>query len=87
MRRSPKLRLESGLNTVRSTRGRFRKWAAAVPLNYAHRSRLLEAEWLRVRGRPFGDVVRCYTKAIELAAEQRYLHDEALAHELCGRST
>ncbi|WAS89871.1 AAA family ATPase [Nannocystis punicea] len=61
------------------------RWAELCPDNLAHRSALLSAELLRVRGdaRAAGDR---YDEAIALAQRGGYLHDEALANELAGLS-
>ncbi|MDI1484183.1 AAA family ATPase [Polyangium sp. y55x31] len=61
------------------------RWAELCPDNLAHRSALLRAELERARGdaRAAGDH---YDEAIALAQRGGYLHDEALANELAGRS-
>ncbi|UQA63493.1 AAA family ATPase [Polyangium aurulentum] len=60
------------------------RWAEFGPQTLGHRSALLLADLERVRGdaRAAGDR---YDDAIALAKQGRYIHDEALANELCGR--
>ncbi len=62
----------------------LRLWAGLAPVNYLHQLDLVLAE----RARAENDnwlAVRRYGKAIQGARENRFVHDEALANELCGR--
>jgi predicted ATPase/signal transduction histidine kinase/ActR/RegA family two-component response regulator len=63
---------------------KLEKLAVAVPVNFAHRYSLLNAEILAVRGK--GDqAIACFDEAIVAAQENGHAHEAALAHELCGR--
>jgi PAS domain S-box-containing protein len=59
-------------------------WAASAPMNYGHKHKLLRAERARVANDPW-QAVRSYEEAIAEARENRFVHEEALANELCGR--
>lgn len=62
----------------------MKKWAVDAPENYLHKWYLVEAEKNRVLGRNTKSV-KCYEKAILLAHNSGYIHDEALANELAAR--
>jgi len=64
-------------------RKRLRNWAMAAPVNFNHKSELLEAEWLRARG-DNTTTLHHYEKAISLARDSGFIHDQALAEELAG---
>ena len=69
---------------VQRTSAMFRKWAARCPENFAHKASLLSAEFARISGRH--DRARAgYDAAIEQAAEQGFIQNEALASELAAR--
>ncbi len=72
---------------ARAIRGPLRKLdklAERCPANFLHKAALLRAERLRVSGD--GEAaLTAYTKAIDEARARGFLHDEALARELCGR--
>ncbi len=57
---------------------RLKKWAGHAPANYLHKWTLVEAERARVLGEPCRDL---YDSAIEQAARNGYVRDEALANE------
>ncbi len=71
------------LAAVDSTQKEFKCWADNAPMNYAHKYLLVEAERWRVLADP-GKAESSYDKAIQLASENGYIHDEALANELAG---
>ena len=60
------------------------KWADGAPMNYRHQYHLLMAEQTRVANEHW-KAVEFYEKAINGAKKNRFIHDEALANELCGR--
>jgi signal transduction histidine kinase/CheY-like chemotaxis protein len=51
--------------------------------NFLHEQRLIEAEYARVQGK-IEEAMAKYDEAIKLAREQRFLHIEALAAQLCA---
>lgn len=53
------------------------------PENHLHKLQLVQAEKARVEGRTL-DAMDLYEKAIARAAEQKFLHEEALAYELAA---
>jgi len=72
------------MRKVSAGRRKMKKWARHAPMNHLHRFYLIEAERLRVLG---SDVRAedCYDRAIELARENLYVNDEALANELAAK--
>ena len=63
---------------------RLCSWADSCPENFRHRHLLLLAEQAHIEGREL-DALPRYDEAIEAAARERFLPDEALANELAGR--
>ena len=61
------------------------QWAAVGPANHAHRVRLVEGELARVQGR-LDDALQAFAEAAQHAADQGFVHEEALAHELAARA-
>ena len=59
-------------------------WAEAAPMNYQHEYDLLRAERYRATNDHW-NAVQFYEKAIKGAQESKFVHEEALANELCGR--
>jgi signal transduction histidine kinase len=57
--------------------------ADAAPMNHLHRWHLVEAERLRVAGQPVA-ALDAYDRAVALAREHRYVHEEGLANELAA---
>lgn len=72
------------IEEAREDLARLRAWADASPENHAHRCALIEAELAATLGN-VGEALAHYDRAITLAAEQRFVNDEALANELCAR--
>ncbi|AUX45151.1 protein kinase [Sorangium cellulosum] len=62
---------------------RLSYFAEGCPENFLHKLRLLQAEFARIQGKTDEAMAR-YDEAIELAREQRFLHIEALAAQLCA---
>ncbi|MBF0529102.1 MAG: GAF domain-containing protein, partial [Deltaproteobacteria bacterium] len=62
----------------------FKNWAALCPENFAHKLRLLKAEQARAQGR-FPEAFELYHQAVELAEQNCFYLDLALALELAGR--
>jgi predicted ATPase/signal transduction histidine kinase len=59
-------------------------WAGQCPANYQHKHLLVEAELASLQGRTH-EAESLYDRAIEGAAQERFIQDEALASELAGR--
>ena len=68
------------LRKVDQIQARMKVWADNAPMNYRHKYDLLEAEKARVTG-DFLKAMECYGRAIRGAAEQGYVHEEALCYE------
>jgi GAF domain-containing protein len=60
------------------------KWADACPENFGDRSALVAAEVARLEVRDL-DAERLYERAIRLARDQGFVHNEGLAYELASR--
>jgi predicted ATPase/GAF domain-containing protein/HPt (histidine-containing phosphotransfer) domain-containing protein len=75
---------EALLERARTGLALFEKWAASCPENYAHRKRLLEAEWAAFEGKREA-ASELYERAIPEAAAQGQSLQIALANELCAR--
>lgn len=63
---------------------KLKKWAKFSPVNNAHRIPLVEAELARVQGN-LSQARELYDQAAQLAHENKFIQDEALANELAGR--
>jgi len=61
----------------------LKKFASFSPMNHQHRYFLIEAELARVKGN-HGRVMLLYEKSIDLAKENRFVQDEAIACELAS---
>ncbi|MBD2679041.1 MULTISPECIES: AAA family ATPase [Nostoc] len=62
----------------------MQQWANYAPMNFLHKFYLVEAERHRVLNQ-FAEAMDDYDRAIELAHEQEYIHEEALAYELAAK--
>ncbi|MBU1195600.1 MAG: diguanylate cyclase [Proteobacteria bacterium] len=68
---------------VKSNQARLNRWANANPDNCLNKHKLVKAEQLRVSGHDF-KAHELYDESILLAHKQGFIHEEALASELCG---
>jgi signal transduction histidine kinase len=62
----------------------LQQWAENAPINYLHKWYLVEAEKHRVLGKK-ADAIDYYDRAIQLAKENQFLNEEALANELAAK--
>ena len=62
----------------------LKNWSKYSPENYLHKYQLLLAEKKRLK-RDFYKASQLYDQAIEGAAKQDYIHEQALAYELAGK--
>ncbi|MEM1162578.1 MAG: AAA family ATPase, partial [Pseudomonadota bacterium] len=67
-----------------TSRALLKLWAERSPANYRHKHLLVEAEIAGIEGR-FNDARDLYDQAIDLARENGFLLEEALACERAGR--
>ncbi|XYH93162.1 protein kinase domain-containing protein [Sorangium sp. So ce1128] len=65
-------------------RSRLEALARSCPSNYRHKVALLDAELCALRGERW-EAIEQYDHAIELAHENEYAQEEAIASERCGR--
>ena len=77
--------LQSGyLQKVAANQIVMQRWADSAPMNYLHKYYLVEAERQRVLGGK-AEAIDLYDRAIDLARENQYPHEEALACELAAK--
>ncbi|HLO86138.1 MAG TPA: AAA family ATPase [Nostocaceae cyanobacterium] len=69
---------------IQANQEKMQKWAAHAPMNHLHKFYLVEAERHRVVGEKLA-AIEMYDKAIALAKENEYIHEEALALELAAK--
>jgi predicted ATPase/signal transduction histidine kinase len=62
----------------------MKKWADSCPDNFLHKYLLVEAEIFRVVGNNM-EAMEIYDQAINLARENQYVNEEALANELAAK--
>ncbi|MEP6490289.1 trifunctional serine/threonine-protein kinase/ATP-binding protein/sensor histidine kinase [Microcoleus vaginatus GB2-A3] len=72
------------LDRVQANQEKMQKWAHHAPMNHLHKFYLVEAERHRVLGEKI-EAIEMYDKAINLAKENEYINEEALAHELAAK--
>jgi PAS domain S-box-containing protein len=72
------------LKRVEENQNKMQKWAEHAPMNHLHKFYLVEAEKHRILGENF-EAMEEYDRAINLAKENEYLHEEALANELAAK--
>jgi predicted ATPase/signal transduction histidine kinase/CheY-like chemotaxis protein len=81
---APAAEQKKQLEKVAANQEKLEHWAAHAPMNYLHKFYLVEAEHARVLGED-GQAREYYDQAIDLARENEYLNEEALAYELAGK--
>ncbi|HTN83873.1 MAG TPA: AAA family ATPase [Sorangium sp.] len=79
---APALR-EAYLESLRACARKVESWAALGPESHRHRCLILQAELARCEGREGAGAL--YDLGITAAREGQFLHDAALANELCAR--
>ena len=75
---------EQYLQTVAANQQVMQHWAHHAPSNYLHKWHLVEAEQHRVLGNK-ADAIEMYDRTIQLAKENQFLNEEALANELAAK--
>lgn len=63
---------------------KMRKWAHHAPMNHLHKYLLVEAERYRISGKKKKAEIN-YEKAINLARQEGYIHEQAIADELAAK--
>lgn len=71
------------LKKVLHNQKKMKKWAVHAPMNYQHKYDLVAAEKARVLGQNT-QAMELYDRAIDGAAKNGYIQEEALAYELAG---
>ncbi|WP_437893409.1 AAA family ATPase [Sorangium sp. So ce124] len=74
---------ERRARTIARHKERIAGLAASAPMNFQHLLLLIQAEEARVAGDQL-EAMGLYDRAISLARENEFPHDEALANELCA---
>lgn len=75
---------EEILAKVNKNQNKMYTWSKFAPMNFLHRFYLVKAELCSVT-KKFHKAIEYYDKSINLAKENKYLNDEALAYELAGK--
>lgn len=75
--------IEKYLPTLKYYHKKIKRWAEACPANFEHKYALISAEIARITGY-HKQAVKYYEEAMQSARENGYLHEEALAYELCA---
>ena len=79
-----KLEQANYLDKVKANQVNLQRWADYAPMNHLHKFYLVEAERYRILGNK-AEAIECYDRAIQLAQENKYLQEEALANELAAK--
>ncbi|MBD2355543.1 AAA family ATPase [Tolypothrix sp. FACHB-123] len=69
---------------VTANQAKMEQWAHHAPMNYLHKFYLVEAEKYRVTGK-YVEAMDNYDRAISLAQQYGYIHEEAIANELAAK--
>ena len=72
------------LQKVRTNQVLMQSWATHAPMNYLHKYYLVEAEYSYVIGNK-AEALEHYDRAIQLAHENQFFNDEAVANELAAK--
>jgi predicted ATPase/serine phosphatase RsbU (regulator of sigma subunit)/tRNA A-37 threonylcarbamoyl transferase component Bud32 len=72
------------LEKVATNQDKMKNWANYAPMNYLHKYYLVAAEKFHFTGDKY-EAIDNYDRAIELAKEQGFINDEALANELVAK--
>ena len=72
------------LQKVRTNQLLMRSWATHAPMNYLHKYHLVEAEYSHVMGSK-AEALDHYDRAIQLAQENQFFNEEAMANELAAK--
>ncbi|MBX9252796.1 AAA family ATPase [Desmonostoc muscorum CCALA 125] len=72
------------LKAIQANQQKLKKWGFYAPMNYQHKFLLVEAERYRVLGQKLA-ALEYYDRAIQLAKENQFLNEEALANELAAK--
>jgi PAS domain S-box-containing protein len=82
---APKTQKRKILETVSENQKKMEAWAYHAPMNYLHKYHLVEARRQEILEKDMDSVIEQYEKALELARENEYLNEEALAYELAAK--
>jgi PAS domain S-box-containing protein len=72
------------IKCINTNQKQLKKWVHHAPMNYQHKFLLVEAERCRVLGKRL-DAIEMYDRAIQLAKENQFVNEEALANELAAK--
>ncbi|MDF5730601.1 MAG: AAA family ATPase [Rhizonema sp. PD38] len=72
------------LQKVKANQKKLKKWSHFAPMTHLHKFYLVKAEQYRVLGKKIL-AIEYYERAINLAKENEYLNEEALANELAAK--
>jgi predicted ATPase len=75
---------EAWLDRVNASQEKMQRWAHHAPMNYSHKFYLVEAERARLLGQVL-EAEEFYERAIQGAASNGFIQEEALAYELAAK--
>ena len=81
---APRYQQKLILKKIADNQKKIQQWSAHAPMNHLHKFYLVEAERYRVIGQ-LHQAADCYDRAIELAQENEYPHEQALANQLAAK--
>jgi PAS domain S-box-containing protein len=71
------------LKCIQANQKNLKKWGDYAPMNHQHKFLLVEAERYQVLGQKL-EAIENYDRAIQLAKENQFLNEEALANQLAA---
>jgi len=80
---SRKSKQKNILKKVEANQKKIKKWAKNAPMNFLNKYYLVEAEKQKILGKD-SKAIDYYDKAIKMSSENEFIHEEAIAAELCG---
>jgi predicted ATPase/GAF domain-containing protein/tRNA A-37 threonylcarbamoyl transferase component Bud32 len=69
---------------IAANQAQMQNWANHCPENFLHKYLLVAAEMTRISGKWY-EAINLYDRAIKLARENEFIHEEALANELAAK--
>ena len=72
------------LKQINFNQKKLKKWSNYAPENFLHKFHLVKAEKYRVLGK-YNKAIKDYENSIQLAQENKYIQEQALANELAAK--
>lgn len=81
---APRKEQKKYIRTIKKIQKKINKWAFHAPMNYEHKSLLLKAE-MKALSCTVDETVLLYDRAIDVAKQNGFVQDEAIANECATR--